>query len=43
MIHGRFEPVASLLQGEEYMYVIGGYPQELVGRSIERYIFREDR
>jgi Kelch motif len=43
MIYGRYEPVACLLQGDNYMYVAGGFPEESVGRSIERYSFSQDR
>ena len=39
MIHGRYEPVACLLQGDNFMYVAGGYPEESVGKTIERYSF----
>ncbi|OMJ74458.1 hypothetical protein SteCoe_26610 [Stentor coeruleus] len=43
MIHGRYEPVACLLQGDNYIYVAGGQPIESVGKSIERYSFSQDR
>ena len=43
MIHGRYEPVACLLQGDNFMYVAGGYPEESVGKTIERYSFTQDR
>lgn len=43
MIHGRYEPVACLLQGDNYMYVAGGQPEESVGKTIERYSFSQDR
>lgn len=43
MIHGRYEPVACLLQGDNFMYVAGGQPEESVGKTIERYSFSQDR
>lgn len=43
MIHGRYEPVACLLQGDNFMYVAGGQPIESVGKTIERYSFSQDR
>ena len=43
MIHGRFEPVACLLQGDNHLYVAGGFPEESVGKTIERYYFAQDR
>ena len=43
MIYGRYEPVATLMQNDRFIYVIGGYPQELVGKSIERYDISYDR
>ncbi|CAG9335674.1 unnamed protein product [Blepharisma stoltei] len=42
MIHGRFEPVAALMHCEEYLYVIGGYPQDMVGTTLERFCFEKD-
>ena len=43
MSNGRYEPVAVTMQNERFIYVIGGFPQELVGRSIERYDVNENR
>jgi hypothetical protein len=43
MIHGRYEPIACLLQGDNFMYVAGGQPEESVGKTLERYSFSQDR
>ncbi|CAG9315199.1 unnamed protein product [Blepharisma stoltei] len=43
MIYGRFEPTAIIVDSEKYLYVLGGYPLESSGKSVERYYFVEDR
>lgn len=37
MNYGRYEPVAVLMGNEKFIFVVGGFPQEHVGKSIERY------
>lgn len=43
MNYGRYEPVAVLLQNDRCIYVVGGFPQDKTGRSIERYDILNDR
>ena len=37
MNFGRFEPVAVVMNEEKSIYVIGGFPQDTVGKSIEKF------
>lgn len=43
MVHGRYNASACILQNDQYMYVVGGEPAELVGLLVERYAFTFDR
>lgn len=37
MNFGRYEPVAVVLNDEKNIFVIGGFPQDTVGKSIEKF------
>lgn len=37
MNFGRYEPVAVAMNEEKFIYVIGGFPQDTVGKSIEKF------
>ena len=43
MRHGRYEHAAVLADNARSIYVFGGLPSGICGRSIERYIMARDR
>lgn len=42
MTHGRYDHCAAILPGDHFVYVSGGMPAEVVGRSMERYDINRD-
>lgn len=43
LIRGRYAATASMLQSDQFIYCVGGYPSEVVGQTMERYSFAQDR
>eukprot|EP00359_Climacostomum_virens_P010384 CAMPEP_0204902034 /NCGR_PEP_ID=MMETSP1397-20131031/3427_1 /ASSEMBLY_ACC=CAM_ASM_000891 /TAXON_ID=49980 /ORGANISM="Climacostomum Climacostomum virens, Strain Stock W-24" /LENGTH=540 /DNA_ID=CAMNT_0052070477 /DNA_START=290 /DNA_END=1912 /DNA_ORIENTATION=- len=43
MVQGRYDHSACLLQNNNYIYVVGGCPVEVVGTTIERYYISDNR
>ena len=37
MNYGRYQPVGVLMNDEKFIFVIGGHPEDTVGKSIEKY------
>jgi hypothetical protein len=42
MIEGRHNASAALMHGDEYIYVIGGFPLDIVAQAFERYSFETE-
>lgn len=43
MVQGRYDHSACLLQNNNFIYVVGGCPVEIVGTTVERYHVSENR
>jgi hypothetical protein len=43
LIRGRYAATAAMLQSDQFIYCVGGYPAEVVGHTVERFSFAQNR